>query len=118
MLCGDHCYIWAIKQRTFTPDAPIYHVPLPNIFGGGSICMGVENNLSNYPEGLERLAKAWRMFMAAPFNNHLVDGKSHTHPQDVRKKLIQLQKSNRYPLNDLVPYNTSVQAAINMVINR
>ncbi len=118
MLCGDTCYIWAIKQKTFTADATIYHVPLPNIYGNGSICMGVENNLSNYPEGLERLAKAWQIFVTAPFNNHLVNGKSHTHPQDIREKLIQLQKSNRYPLRDLVPYDTSVQVAINMVINR
>jgi len=80
--------------------------------------MGVENNLSNYAEGIERLAKAWQMFMTAPFNNHLVDGKSNTHPKDIREKLKQLQNNNRYPINDLVQCGSSVQVAINMVINR
>ncbi|MFN4967432.1 MAG: hypothetical protein ACK5HI_08865, partial [Pseudanabaena sp.] len=118
MLCGDTCYIWATKQKTFAANAPIYHVPLPNIYGDGRICMGVENNLSNYAEGIDRLAKAWEMFMTAPFNNHLANGKSHSHPEDIREKLIQLQNSNRYPINDLVPHDSSVQVAINMVINR
>jgi hypothetical protein len=118
MLCGDICYIWATKQKTFEPEAPIYHVPLPNIYGDGRICMGVENNLSNYAEGIERLSKAWQMFMTAPFNNHLVDSKSNTHPEDIREKLIQLQKSNRYPINDLVQCGSSVKVAINMVINQ
>ena len=80
--------------------------------------MGVENSLSNYAEGIDRLAKAWEMFVTAPFNNHLVNGKSHSHPEDIRKQLTKLQHRNRYPLRDLVPHNSSVQVAINMVINR
>ena len=118
MLCGNICYIWATKQKTFETEAPIYHVPLPNIHGDGMICMGAENNLSSSGEGIERLAKAWEMFMTTPFNNHLVDGKSHTHPQDIRAKLMQLQKSKHYPINDLVQCGSSVQVAINMIINR
>jgi hypothetical protein len=118
MQCGDICYIWATKQKNFATDVPIYHVPLPNIYGDGRICMGVENNLSSYAEGIERLAKAWEMFVTAPFNNHLVNVKSNTHPEDIREKLKQLQKSNRYPINDLVQCGSSVQVAIDMVINQ
>jgi hypothetical protein len=118
MLCGDACYVWATKLKTFDVDAPIYHVPLPNIYGDGRICMGSENNVSNYAEGIERLAQAWQMFVTTPFSNHLIDGKSSSHPEDIRVKLMQLHKSKRYPLNDLVQCGRSVQVAINMVINR
>ncbi len=118
MLCGDTCYVWATKLKTFDADAPIYHVPLPNIYGDGRICMGAENNVSNYAEGIERLAQAWQMFATTPFSNHLIDGKSSSHPEDIRVKLMQLHKSKRYPLNDLVQCCRSVQVAINMVINR
>jgi hypothetical protein len=33
MLCGDSCYVWATNFKIFNAEAPIYHVPLPNIYG-------------------------------------------------------------------------------------
>jgi hypothetical protein len=118
-LCGETCYIWASKVKEFDPEAPIFHTPLPNIYGDGSICMGVDNHLNCQAEGIERLTKAWQMFSEAPFNNHLPNGKSKTHPQDIRQKLKQLQKANRYPINDLIQIgSSSVKVIINMIINR
>jgi hypothetical protein len=118
MLCGDSCYVWATNFKIFNAEAPIYHVPLPNIYGDGRICMGNENSFSSQLEGIEKLAEAWQMFMNAPFSNHLVNDKSTSHPQDIRLKLLQLQKSNRYPIADLVQCGSSVKVAINMIINR
>ena len=119
LLCGETCYIWATKEKVFDPEAPIFHTPLPNLFGDGSVCMGVGNHLNCYTEGIERLTKAWQIFAEAPFNNHLTDGKSNSHPQDIRQKLLQLQKANRYPIADLIQIgSSSVQVIINMIINR
>ena len=80
--------------------------------------MGNENSFSSQLEGIEKLAEAWHMFMNAPFSNHLVNDKSTSYPQDIRLKLLQLQKSNRYPIADLVQCGSSVKVAINMIINR
>jgi len=118
MLSGTNCYIWGTKEKVFNPNAPIYHVPLPNIYADGTICMGSENNLSPYTKGLEMLNKAWETFENAPFSNHLVDGKSNSHPEDIRIRLSQLQNKNRYPINDLVECGKSIEIAINRVINR
>lgn len=118
MLSGTNCYIWGTTESKFNPSAPIYHVPLPNIYQNGTICMGSENNLSSNPKGLEMLDEAWETFVNAPFNNHLVDGKSNSDPEDIRIKLRQLQNNNRYPINDLVQCGKSVEVAINMVIHR
>jgi hypothetical protein len=118
MLCGDSCYVWATNFKIFNAEAPIYHVPLPNIYGDGRICMGNENSFSSQLEGIEKLAEAWQMFMNAPFSNHLVNDKSTSHPQDIRLKLLKLQKSNRYPIADLVRCGSSVKVAINMIINQ
>jgi hypothetical protein len=118
MLCGDSCYVWATNFKIFNAEAPIYHVPLPNIYGDDRICMGNENSFSSQLEGIEKLAEAWQVFMNAPFSNHLVNGKSTSHPEDIRLKLWQLQKSNRYPIADLVQCGSSVKVAINMIINQ
>ena len=79
MLSGTNCYIWGTKEKVFNSNAPIYHVPLPNIYA---------------------------------------DGKSNSHPEDIRIRLSQLQNKNRYPINDLVECGKSIEIAINRVINR
>jgi hypothetical protein len=118
MLCGDSCYLWATKLKSFQPDAPIYNMPLPNIHENGMICMGNGNSLSGQLEGIERLTQAWQMFESVPFSDHLADGKSISHPKDIRAKLLQLQNSNRYPIADLVPCGSSIRVSINTIIYR
>ena len=51
------------------------------------------------------LADDWTMLLGSPFGNHACSGKSRSHPQDIRTKLIALeaQKARRYPVSDLIP---------------
>ncbi len=51
------------------------------------------------------------MFLATPFNDHLVQGKSQTYPQDVRKQLLAVsqRRARRYPFYDLSPTGRTIQ---------
>jgi hypothetical protein len=44
------------------------------------------------------------MLLGSPFGNHAVSGKSRSHRDDIRQKLIQLEArgAKRYPTSDLI----------------
>ena len=74
----------------------LYHAPLPNVYNDGKLCFG-----TNTPPDLNRgeevgkstaqlLQEAWEMFIGSPFNGHLAQDKSKTHPTDVREQLVAL----------------------------
>ncbi len=100
---GAHAsyYVWAIGGSQFDPKAPLYHAPLPNVYGDGRICFG-----SNaVPEvGRQSVDKAWQLFITSPFTGEVVSGKSRLHPQDVRNLLLTLEGAERYPVEDLAAF--------------
>lgn len=97
---GSEYYLWAIKTPHFEHKATIYSAPLPNVYPDGKICWG--NNTP--PEADPKTArKAWELFFKSPFNNHLANGKSETHRNDVRKLLLSLAGKNKFPADELVP---------------
>jgi hypothetical protein len=91
-------YVWALRGD-FSPEALLYHAPLPNVGSGGAICFG-----SNRTEGLTA-AQTWQLFLTSPFNDHSTDGKSRQQPDDVRLLLMSLARHKRYPVDDLAPLN-------------
>ncbi len=105
-------YLWAFKDADLKGDTNLFAAPLPNVDANGAICFG-----SNVvPKALARaIEETWRIFLASPFTNHSVNGKSHKHPDDVRKQLMQLaeHRRRRYPIDDLVSLNRTA----NMVID-
>lgn len=112
--CGydQRYYVWAFKDVELKGDTGLYAAPLPNVDANGAICFG--SNL--VPKASAKtIEEAWRIFLASPFTNHSVNGKSRKHPDDVRKQLIRLseKKNRRYPVDDLVSLNRTA----NMVID-
>jgi len=97
--------VFAVKCRPENMDAPLFHAPLPNVFGSGAICWGTVQRVTDTALRGASLADDWAMLLGSSFGNHACSGKSRSHPQDIRTKLIALeaQKAHRYPVSDLIP---------------
>ena len=97
--------VFAVKRRPENMDVPLFHAPLPNVFGSGAICWGTVQRVTDTALRGVALADDWTMLLGSPFGNHACSGKSRSHPQDIRTKLIALeaQKARRYPVSDLIP---------------
>ncbi|MBL8166363.1 MAG: hypothetical protein JNJ61_30540 [Anaerolineae bacterium] len=97
--------VYAVKRRPETLDAPLFHAPLPNVFGSGAICWGTVERVTDDALRRVSLVPDWSMLLGSPFGNHACSGKSRSHPQDIRARLVALeaQKAKRYPLSDLIP---------------
>lgn len=112
--CDRLYWIWAVKE--FDPNSQLFHAPLPNVMEDGSICFGENSPPQCSPTAI---MQAWKLFWNSPFNNHLVQGKSKSHPQNVRSHLQKLHYNNskKYPLRDLVPRsNKTIASAIEVII--
>ncbi len=107
---GASCYTWAIKKE-FSPEAIVYHAPLPNVDESGRICFGA----NPLPGG--DISRAWQLFLDSPFNDHLINGKSLREPGDVRKLLVTLPGRKRYPVGDLVQAS-HFNATVGQVVDR
>lgn len=97
--------VYAVKKRPNTMDAALFHLPLPNVFTSGSICWGTVPSASEAALKSGSLVEDWAVFLGSRFGDHGCNGKSKSHPQDIRKKLIDLEKRHArvYPKSDLIP---------------
>lgn len=94
--------VWAVKTAALDPAAPLFHAPLPNVFGHGGVCWGT----AAPPRASARtITTAWEIFAASTFNGHAASGKTRTHAGDVREVLRALARSKkRFPLGELIPF--------------
>ena len=106
--------VYAVKERPTALDAPLFHAPLPNIYAAGSICWGSVYRADDAALQTNSLVADWRVFLGSPFGDHLVNGKSRSHPHDIRQKLFELEARNArvYPKSDLVPVKRTLAQAI------
>lgn len=97
--------VFAVKRRPENLDIPLFHAPIPNVFGSGAICWGTVQRVTDDALRGASLANDFAMLLGSPFGNHACSGKSRSHPQDIRAKLVALeaQKAKRYPVSDLIP---------------
>lgn len=103
--------LFAVKQRPETLDIPLFHAPLPNVFGNGDICWGsvrltVEQGAS--------LAEDWKLLFGTAFGTHSVHGKSKLYRQDVRQMLLDLAEAKKrsYPKRDLIDANRTLRQVV------
>jgi PRTRC genetic system protein B len=107
-------WVWSIKDDLLKPGSQLFHAPLPNVFGNGSICWG-----TNKPPraGASTIAQAWTLFASSPFNGHAADNKARSQPRDVRVLLNKVAGSGRkFPLRELLPFGYTVDAIVNELI--
>jgi len=109
-------YLWAFKDAELKGDTNLCAAPLPNIDANGAICFG-----SNVvpKASAQTIEEAWRIFLASPFTNHSVNGKSRKYPNDVREQLMRLVNGHRrrYPIEDLVSLNRTANTVIDWILS-
>ena len=103
-------YLWAAKGRRVTAKTQLAIAPLPNIGGdfNGKICFGK----NEVPEcRAETIDTVWNLIFNAPFNNHQVNGKCHSEPEDVRRLLFALsqKKAKTFPASELLQSTTTIE---------
>ena len=93
-------YVWASREKQYSPRMTLYHAPLPNVSERGAICYG-----SNQPPlaSSATLEEAWRLFIESEFNDHYMMRKSLREPGDIRTQLCRMRKKQQYPVSDLLP---------------
>ena len=106
--------VYAAKRRPETPDTPLFHAPLPNVFHSGSICWGTVPKVDADALRSASLTNDWTMLLGSAFGDHACAGKSKRQPNDIRKLLIELEssKARRYPTEDLVPVKKTLAQVI------
>lgn len=106
--------LFAVKERPADLKAQLFHAPLPNVYGNGGICWGsVARPVGDALESTT-LAKDWNYLLGTRFSDHGVNGKSKTNRDDIRKKLIALEKRGvkRYPLSDLIEAGLKLESEL------
>lgn len=98
---GVSYYIWAQKSDHCDPHAELFRCPLPNVYQDAKICWGPFKPPQASPKGIIR---AFEIFIGSTFTNHAANGKSKSHPEDVRELLKNLAggEPQVYPLDDLI----------------
>lgn len=106
--------VYAVKRRPENLDIPLFHAPIPNVFGSGAICWGTVQRVEDAALRGSLLANDWTMLLGSAFGDHAVGGKSKRQPHDIRKLLIELEskKATRYPTGDLIPMKKTLAEII------
>lgn len=95
--------IWAIKHTWPGADERLYRAPLPNVNTNGQICFGEVRVPACTAKNVWDVAKLF--LEESKFNDHLIDGKSRAHSNDVREGWSEAE----YPLDDLVRTNLTLE---------
>lgn len=106
--------VYAVKRRPEKFDIPLFHAPLPNVFGSGAICWGTVPRVSEHAARSTSLEGDFRMLLGSAFADHAVSGKSKREPHDIRKLLIDLEakKARAYPKGDLIAVKRTLGQAL------
>ena len=109
---GKTYYVWATREQTFSAQAVLYAVPLPNVYGDGQICYGRNTPPAVSAENWQTIETAWNLFITTPFIADLARQKSQSSPEDVRDMLVHIAREgySAYPLEDLIPYKNMLTA--------
>jgi len=106
--------VFAVKERPTNLEAPLFHIPLPNVYSDGRICWGSVKQLKDIAPTGTALEEDWKVFLGTPFGFHSVSQKSKSHSEDIRKKYLDMEqrKTRVYPKSDLLPAKRTVHAII------
>lgn len=103
---GRNYYVYALRSRPRGPHTPLWHFPSPNVSDNGSICLG---NAPFPTCTTATIYSALHLFLeGSAFNDHLVQGRSATFPDDVRQLWELLDGQKRFPSHHLSPLNVTL----------
>jgi E2/UBC family protein D len=97
--------VYAVAERPGSLDVPLYHAPLPNIYGDGRVCWGTVTKVKAESLIGNDLAEDWSQLLSTPFGSHSVSGKCKSFNHDIRRLYVKLEKHRArvYPKKELVP---------------
>jgi PRTRC genetic system protein B len=106
--------VYAVAGRPTSYDTELFHAPLPNVYGNGSICWGTVTKVDSDQLQSNDLSADWAQLLATPFGSHSVSGKCQSHRDDVRKLYLELErrKARVYPKKELVPARKTLGRAL------
>jgi hypothetical protein len=100
----------SLSKGPFGEDARLYHAPCPNVHPTGGICQGNTQFPACAPQTIQA---ALTLFMEGSlFNADLSRGKCRSYPDDVRQLWAELDGRQRFPLSELAPTSTRLQALL------
>ncbi len=111
---GTHYHIWAYKLWKHAATK-LFKAPLPNVYYDGAICFG---NVHSRVANGTTISTTWRLFWQSDFSDHLANGKSDAHPDNILPFLAKLHSTEAqdYPLDDLEPAHLSIATIIRQLI--
>jgi|GEM_PF-1320816 len=101
LVCGTRVQVYAIPEG-LKPKTRLFFPPVPNLYADGAVCFG-SNRVAAIREPPD-VPKIWELFVAAPFNSDMAGGRCRSHPDDVRRLLLDLGGAEQFPLDELVPF--------------
>ena len=98
---GRQYAIFAVKQKPKTLEAPLYHLPVPNVDGDGRICLGQ----APFPlAGRKSIYNALKLFMeGSRFNHDNSRQRCVSFPDNTLDLWTRLDGQKRFLLDELVP---------------
>ena len=111
---GTRYYVWAYKLWKYAATK-LFKAPLANVYPDGAICFG---NVHPRVAHGNTIANSWRLFWDSNFSDHLANGKSNAHPDNILPFLAKLHSTEAqdYPLDDLEPAHLSIAAIIRQLM--
>lgn len=106
---GQPPHIYAASHRPAGPRDRVYKAPLANIYDDGRSCPGSHK----YPADAGSIPDSFLRSFFTPGAN--LGGRSKKHPHDITRLWQELDKQEKYPLNDLV-YHGTVKDIMEMTI--
>lgn len=109
---GSQYSIWAVTARPTTPNAELYHAPLPNVRPNGEVCQGNVKFPKCAPAAIHAAAQ---LFWESEFNGDLSEGKVRAqNRRGATVSLHNLLKSwsgrRRFPADQLVRFGSLASA--------
>jgi PRTRC genetic system protein B len=108
---GSRYYLWALPNKKFNPNLPVYRAPFPNIYSNGRVCWGNYKVPKASPVNLGRV---WEMFFGTAFNDHISNNKCKSCANSVLELLRKLSANGAtvFPHRELIGEHATVEACL------
>ena len=98
---GSRYYLWALPNKKFNPNLPVFRAPFPNIYSNGRICWG---NHKVPKATAANIGRVWETFFGTAFNEHISNNKCKSCSNTVLELLRRLsaESATVFPQRELI----------------
>ncbi|MCP4360683.1 MAG: hypothetical protein GY796_21960, partial [Chloroflexi bacterium] len=97
---GNQYTVFAVKRKPKSPEAILYHLPVPNVNGNGRVCLGD----APFPTaGRETIQEALTLFLEeSAFNHDNGQNRCRSFPDNTLDLWQQLDGQRKFPNAELI----------------